>query len=291
MKPINERLMLARLQISQWYPRKYDPIASQEVADNHGAGNANEVGRYNKILVRKESIKDLSAAVTKLQRTHDAMAAPWDDRGYRVLPADFYFDYCDEMRKAELEFEKAADDFAFNRYPAEVEAARVRLNGLFREEDFPEPHDVRARFRTKVKFKPLPNAADARVWGIGDKAAAEIEQQVRRDLAETSSQAQRHVIEQVTGRAREFIEKVNAYDKGDSKRLYATAVDNLREVTDLVIRGLNITGDQSLEKLAVDLSEAIAGLNVERLKNSADVRAERTQAVEDVLGKFEGVFG
>lgn len=290
MKKANERLMLVTLGLHQWYPRKYDRKASEEVARNHGAASAEEVGRFNKILVEINSIKPLQQRIVRLRNDHYAMTAPWTDDGVRVLPAELYFDYSRMVQDARHEIDRLADDFAWNEYLRQREAAKVRLNGLFNENDYPTPDIVRSKFGVDVSFSPLPNANDARVWGIGDEAAAEIEAAVRASQDKATADAQKHVLDQVVARAREFVEKVSLYDKGDSKKLYATAVENLREVTDLVIRGLNITGDQQLEKLARDLSDSIADTNVERLKNGEGERKAKVQSVEQVLDRFQGVF-
>jgi hypothetical protein len=289
-----ELLMIVRLSIHQWYPRKFDKKATRDLASLHGV-SADRAGRFNKILVDLESIKPLQQRLRKLRDDHYAMTAPWADGGERVLPAGLYFDYVAMVRDAEIDIARLADDYVIQ-YSSEVDRARTELNGLFNEADYPPASELRERFGVGTKFEPLPNPEDVRVWGIGEEAAEEIRDQVIASQQTAVKEAQDNVVSQVTERAREFISKVRKYDAQVSEdvkgaRLYDSALTNLSDVVGLVLQGLNITGDQELQKLAEDLSKEIHSLNADKLKNSQPTREKKTEAVEKIIGKFSGVYG
>jgi hypothetical protein len=286
----NERLMLVKLSEHQWYPRKYDKAVSEEIAKLHGAESAEAAGRYNKLLVEIDSIKPLKQAFTRLKAFHYEYTLPWSDRGERVLPVDLYFEYVEKVRDFREEIDRLAADFAYNEYERQREAAKVRLNGMFREQDYPPADQVYGRFGVDVKFSPLPNPDDCRVWGIGDQAAEQIQADVRANLEEATREAQQAVVNQVIERGHEFIEKVGRYHKGDTKKLYATAVENLRDITSLVLKGLNVTNDLQLTALAKQLNELIDDTNIDKLKVGEDHRKEKIAKVEKTLAKFEGIF-
>lgn len=293
-KSNQETLMIVRLSISQWYPRKFDKRATQELASLHGV-DAERAGRFNKILVDLESIKPLQQRLRKLREDHYSYTAPWADGGERVLPAALYFEYVEMIREAEVEIARLADDYAVQ-YAAEVDRARGELGGLFNADDYPDPRDLRRRFGVGYKFEPLPNAEDARVWGIGTEAAEAIRAEVEQSQQAAVASAQKHVVDQVIDRATEFVAKVRKYDAQVSEgrkgvRLYDSAVDNLADVVELVLQGLNITGDQELAKLAKDLQKAIKDVNADKLRHSNPTRERKTAEVEAVVNKFVGVYG
>ena len=216
------------------------------------------------------------------------------DNGERALPSNIYFDYVQMMRDAIIEIDQLADAYE-GEYANEIDKARIEMNGLFTESDYPKPHVMRSRFSIDYNFEPVANSDDVRVWGIGDEAAKEIENEVRTATENRIADAQKHVVSQVVERAREFIDKVNKFDEqvqNDVKgpRLYDTAVTNLRDVMTLVLSGMNFTGDQELEKLCKDLKESLKGVHVTKLKDSKKTRDASTDDVSKILAKFEGAY-
>ncbi len=287
----NERLMLVRLTEHQWYPRKFDREISDKIARDYGAASADEAGRYNKLLVQVASIKPLKAAFTEMKTMHYQYTRPWSDRGERVLPVELYFEYVEKVRDAREKIQRLASEFAFNEYDKQRELARTRLNGMFKASDYPLASEVYERFGVDCKFSPLPNAEDCRVWGIGDEAAKQIQADVQASLQGAVDAAHQDIVDQVLQHGREFVAKVTKFHAGDSKKLYATAVENLRDITNLVLRGLNVTGDIELSALAKTLNDLIDDVNVDQLKHGEQLSLETTSQVEQTIKKFEGVYG
>ena len=294
MSKQQNNLMIVRLGLHQWSPRKFDKKATNELAAVHGV-DADRAGRFNKILVDLDTIRPLQKRLRKLREDHYSMTAPWSDGGDRVLPAALYFSYVEMVREAEVEIAQLADDYAVQ-YAPEVDRARVELNGLFNDADYPPAHRIRELFGVDYGFEPLPNPEDARVWGIGEQAAEEIRQELEQHQNSRVGDAQKHVVDQVFDRANEFIAKVEKFDAQVSQdvkgaRLYDTAVDNLADIVELVLEGLNITGDQELAKLAKELKKSISATSADKLRNSQPTREKKVAEVEASIKKFSGVYG
>ena len=295
-KSITEKLMIVRLSIHQWYPTKIDKKAMIELAKLHNI-DPERAGKMLKNLVDLESIRPLQQACRALRNDVHDMTAPWDHAGNLALPADMYFDFTEMVSEHVLKIERLADDFKVE-YAVQRENAPRVLNGLFNEDDYPEPHVMRARFGIDFTFKPVLNPNDIRAWGIGADAAKEIEQQVTADIHKQVEAAQWHVMKQVMERAQEFIEKITAFDDkvaaseddGKGIRLHDSAIDNLRDVMQLVMSGLNFSGDQEIENLCKQLTKSLKGVNPGKLKVSTDLRKKSIADVEKVLVKFRGVF-
>jgi hypothetical protein len=71
------------------------------------------------------------------------MTLPWDDNGYRVLPAAAYMNHLEKMRTLSKHFAAAVDILA-RQFLTLIDQARMRLGGLFREADYPTPEELRA---------------------------------------------------------------------------------------------------------------------------------------------------
>jgi hypothetical protein len=95
---------------------------------------------------------------------------PWSDEGFRLLPANFYFDLMARMREFEAGFEQGVESF-LGVYPQYIEQLRPELNGLFREEDYPSAEKLRKKFGVKLEVLHIPSGADFRVQMSADEQA------------------------------------------------------------------------------------------------------------------------
>jgi len=168
------RAMLCSLSICQWSARKHDQEASEEIAARHGAQS--NAGRYNKVLLPPQALADVKRIAGEARREHYFMTLPWDDAGYRVLPAAVYLNHTAQLREYSQQFAAAADAFA-DTLEQLVRDSRVRLGGLFRPEDHPSPSEIREKFSFETKVMPLPDASDSRV-SLGKEETERIQRQI-----------------------------------------------------------------------------------------------------------------
>lgn len=284
-----ERIILVKLSVSQWYPTKLDKKASAEIARSYGAAAAERVGHYTKYLVDLSTVKPIQQRIRRLREDHYALTVPWGHDGQTALPAELYHDYVAMVAQAKDEIAGLVREFEVAYGEQRINAA-IRLGRLFSSDDYPEPEEVAERFQVRTKFRPLENADDVRVWGISAKATEEIRAEIEAEAASAVREAQAEVIDRVVTKAREFIEKTRKYHSGEAKKYHGTAVDNLRDIVDLVLRGLNVTGDAGLTKLAEELSDALGDITPTQIKAFEIARVEKTNAVEDVLKRFKGAL-
>src|SRR5215472_1352380 len=116
--------MLCSLSISQWSASKHDREASEEIAIHHGAQP--DVGRYNKLLIPKETLAEVRRIAGEARREHYFMTLPWDDNGYRVLAA-VYMEHTEKLREYSRQFMAAVEVFAAQ-FDQLVELRRKYLN-------------------------------------------------------------------------------------------------------------------------------------------------------------------
>jgi CHAT domain-containing protein len=171
---LSSRAMLCSLSISMWSARKHDPEASEEINQRHGAQA--DAGRYHKVLLPKEALAEIHKIVGEARQEHYFMTLPWDDNGYRVLPAAAYTDHTEKMRALSNRFTPGVEALV-HQFGQLVEEAKGRLGGLFRPGDYPAPDELRSKFSFETKVMPLPDAGDFRV-ALGDEEKDRIKRQI-----------------------------------------------------------------------------------------------------------------
>ena len=113
---ITEKAMLAAVHISVWTAVKHDRKVSREVADQHGAHQG--AGRYNKQLLHGAAkLEELRTLAGQIRQHFYKVTLPWSDEGFRLLPANFYFDLMARMREFEASFDAGSGCFP-SRLPA-----------------------------------------------------------------------------------------------------------------------------------------------------------------------------
>jgi len=156
---LKEKVMIVNLTISQWSARKYDAKASKEVEAAH---NAREAGRFNKSLLQSDTLKEIGKVANQMRTLHYEKTLPWGDNGDRVLSTEIYFEYITQVGQLTLAFNQAAEQFV-SEYTNLKEDAKLRLNTLYREDDYPAEWKIRDKFKAHVGFMPVAESDDLRV--------------------------------------------------------------------------------------------------------------------------------
>jgi hypothetical protein len=265
------KAVLASVVISAWSARKYDKKITEET---NARNNANpDAGRYNKLLVAKKDIKELTAVASGARQFHYAMTLPWIDQGPRLLPTDTFMKHA-EIRKMKADFDKLADQFAKN-YPAIIEDAKKRLNGMFDPADYPDPALIRSKFSFDVKYLPCPDSEDFRV-SLGQEAMDEIKSDLEARMGSAVDTAMSNVRERIVDVVGHMAEKLKGYAPGmKGKRAENTfqdsLVDNVRDLVDL-LPSFNLTNDPKLDALIKKMRDKLCSVDAEELRDNEHER-------------------
>lgn len=268
---LSSRAMLCSLSISIWSARKHDPEASEEIAQRHGAQA--DAGRYHKVLLPKAALAEIQRIVSDARQEHYFITLPWDDNGYRVLPAAAYMDHTEKMRELSNRFAPAVDALA-QQFGQLVEEAKVRLGGLFRPEDYPTPQDLRSKFSFETKVMPLPDAGDFRVT-LGDEEKERIKNQITAAVEASLQVASRELWQRLYEAVSHLAERLQAYkvtEEGVEHPFRDSIVTNLVKLVD-VLPKLNVTGDPELERLAAQVRTSLF-VDPQELRKSELIRTE-----------------
>ena len=280
---LSSRAMLCSLSISMWSARKHDPDASQEIAQRHGAQA--DAGRYHKVLLPKAALAEIQKVVSDARQEHYFMTLPWDDNGYRVLPAAAYMDHMEKMRELSNRFTPAVEALA-REFGKLVEEAKVRLGGLFRSEDYPSPDELCSKFSFETKVMPLPDAGDFRVT-LGDEEKERIKRQITTAVEASLQVASRDLWQRLYEAVSHLAERLSAYKVtgvGVEHPFRDTVVTNLVRLVD-VLPKLNVTGDPELERLAAQVRASLL-VDPQELRNSESMRSETAKTATAICDRM-----
>ena len=285
MDNLISRAMLASLRISSWSARKYDRKITDETNTAHGASS--DAGRYNKMLLPGDasSYKALTSHIAGVRVIHYAQTLAWSDDGWRLLPVANYQRYTDKLRDAKHVYDSLLADFLAD-YPQLRQDARVKLNGMYRDDDYPD--DVAAKYDFAIEYSPVPSGGDFRVALSQeeiDVIATRTESRVKTAFEDAHRDAVKRLFDCVS-RINERL-SVPADSKGGIFR--DSLIGNARELCDVLTR-LNISGDATLETLRKQ-TDSLASVSPDTLRNDAVTRIQTANAAQGILDSMLSVYG
>lgn len=279
---IQSRAMLARLSITQWSARKHDKAVSERVRSEYSA--ASDAGRYNKVLVASEALKAVQSAAGAARLAHYRFTLPWRDDGARILPSAAYLDYTSELRKLEAEYWAAVDQLV-SAYPDLVAQARIRLNGMFCEDDYPAPHKIRSHYTWETSVDPLPSADDFRV-SLSDDETARIQKEITDRTQAAVSQGMRDAWQRLYDAVSHMADRLS-----DADAIFRDSlVGNVRDLCSLLPK-LNLTGDAHLERMRQDVEARLAGCEPQDLRDNKRHRADVAQKAREIQSAMAAFMG
>lgn len=275
---LQENSLLITLSISQWTARKHDKKITDEVNNQHNASD--DAGRYNKLLVSKEHTDPINKIAGAARTFHYDNTLPWGDNNERLLPTKNYFTYVQKMASFKSEFDSAIDVF-FKNYDNVISEAKIRLNGMFKESDYPTRSEIQDKFRFRTTFMPVPDT-DVRVGlvkGEVNKLRGEIEIEITNRLGEAVKDIWTRIKTQVA----------HMRDKlADANGIFRDSLfDNLKDLVDL-LPCLNVTNDKNIDKVCKDLQKLMA--DPDAVRTNSNLRNEKADEAAAILNKFKSFF-
>ncbi|HET6843505.1 MAG TPA: hypothetical protein VFK06_17770 [Candidatus Angelobacter sp.] len=294
-----EKAMRCAVSISLWSGYKYDREASEEIAEIHGAEK--DAGRFNKRLLPRKDLEEITKIVGRARRDHEFMTLPWGDDGYRVLPSAAYMDHSRAMLSHAAEFNAAVSRLV-TRFETLV-TNQSRLGTLLKVEDYPGmrqendqlrlvyPEELRSKFTFETKVLPMYDADDFRV-AIGDEHRERIKRQITESIQASLRAGTRELWQRlytVVSHMAARMSEHNAAEDGKKPKLYDSMITNIVEIVD-VLPKLNIGGDTELDRMATEVRDALL-VDPKELRKSSTMRTETAKAAADIAQRMAAYMG
>lgn len=276
-----EKALLVELKIGNWSGRKYDPDASQTIADTYH--NDPEYARVNKGLIEKEEIQKIYRIVYDARRFHYSQTLPWGERA-RLLPGELYLDYSKKISEFKRKFLSRVDNFLKN-YPDLMRDARKTLDGLFKGDDYPSLRDLRQKFCFVVSFSPISDADDLRV-NLQEEDIEKLKKQIEYRQDELQKEAMTNLWERLFGVVKPLADKLN-----DPKGIFRDSlVEKIHDLVNLLPK-LNIAGDKHLTDLTNEIRTKLCKHTPAELRDMDGARGKVAKEADEILGKMQGYTG
>ena len=282
---LSERAMLAKLTIRQWSARRLDKAVTREVAVAHNASS--DAGRYNKRLIAKDALAAIQTIAGAARTFHYTYTSPWTDEGARILSARAFPAYAQGIRDFREQFEAAVAAFVsgYDQFKAD---AKVSLNGLFSEEDYPEASQIAERFAFERKIFNVPDASDFRV-DLADGQAEDIKAELQATMDDALREVMRDAWQRVADHVGKMAEKLRAYVPGTEGQratgiFHDSLVENVRELAAL-LPSLNIARDPALDACAETIKESLCQHDAADLRIWDSTRLRVAESAESILAQ------
>lgn len=275
---IQNKALIVSLSISKWTARKHDKKITDEVREQHNASD--DAGRYNKLLAAKQFMEPIQKLESEARAYHYDNTLPWGDNNERLLSSEHFMEYEAEMLRFKSKFDVACSQF-FDNYDAVIADAKVRLNGMFRDGDYPKKSEIQDKFDFKVSFMPVPET-DFRV-NLSDEEVSRLKDSVTSEITNRMHDA----VKDIWGRIKDQL--VHMRERlSDPKAVFRDSLfDNLKDLIHLLPK-LNVTDDFSIAAVCDEMSKLLA--SPDAIRNNSNLRNQKAEEVQDVLNKFNQFF-
>ena len=255
LSKLSERAMLVKFSRSAWGARKNDKKVEKEIETAHSAHDA---GRYSKILIAKDALEEGQKKANDARTFFYSQTLPYDDDGWRIITTKNFLPFTEEMRRKIGEIEQADKGFLEN-YPQFVEDARIRLNGLFNESDYPAIGKITKKFSVSVTTNPLPDSSNfpGNLQSIVDDLSIDLETRL--------NEIQSRAMSDLWNRLYEAIERISDTLSDENAIFRDSLIKNLVDLCDLLPR-LNLTEDPDLERLRQEAATKLTRYSPEDLR-------------------------
>lgn len=287
---LQKKYMIAKFSTGKYNILKKDKRGSQAGAEKYGAEEI--LCKFTKQAIPKEYIDAIQKNISDFRTYLYKYSSPWSHKGEVLFPCVFYKKIMDKERETAIIHEDLVKDFLNNWDLYKTEAAR-RLNGLYKESDYPDISKVTKKFKWNLTFIPVPAAGNFQI-DIAEDIKADImaglstSNQIGIDKAMASAWSR--VFESIKSLS-EKMKETRKNKKGEETApvFRDSIIENIKELTE-ILPDLNITGDQALEAARQDLIKDIAGLDPDTLRENKQLRIDTAAAADKILNKIENLF-
>ena len=282
---LSDRALLVQFNVSQWTARKFDKKATKEVADAHGV-NAS-VGRYNKsLLPLNDYLANVHQKTGYIRNKYYENTLPWGIEGTQLLPTSNYLNFINDFRKEKSEWETLVRLFVANYGLLRADAKRF-LGSLYREEDYPQDHEIAAKFRMDMAVFPVPSN-DFRV-AIGADELSRIQRDVEERVQHASASAMKDVWQRLYDKVEHLLDKMVKVDDPKS-RFHESSIEHVQNLCELLPR-LNFTDDPNLEAMRKEVEAKLANLNKDAIVGNDTFRKQKVDETKDIMDRMKAFMG
>jgi hypothetical protein len=280
--------LIVCVDVNVWTATKQDRAISNEVTTSKKASA--DAGKFTKNLLsdspeHKSLLNYRQTVYNWLQRsTYDWAGS------MRLLPTVNLEKFKKEYNQHEADFKALLEKF-ITAYPQIVSDAAFKQGDMFNRSEYPEPEDVRTKFRMRLHVQKVPQS-DFRS-SVSEVLAEDLknhyERQTQEIINSVMDDASERLVE-IASRLSNACTEATPDDDGKvrRKKIYDSTVLQAKEICK-TIEHFNLTNNKALSQAVTDLSFALEGVSTEDLRESSYTRSVVKENVDDMLSKFKPI--
>jgi len=235
------------------------------------------------LLAGADQLDKIQKFVASTRVEFYAKTLPWSDSGQRLADIRSFLTVKDWLNDKSAEYDKLASDFV-TIYPNLVSAQAFKMGTMFDRSEYPDASDIARRFGFNFYFTPLPERGDFRV-DVGHDIAVELEAEYEKVYGDRTKQAMEDLWSMLYKVTKHLSERFADNEKGDSKRLFDSVLDNALELCEM-LSVMNVTHDSDLDWARQKLEEALHGVDMKDVRDSKGLRKEVKARVDELSEKL-----
>jgi len=291
MSDWRNKAILVRLSLGAWSgnagQRKCRALAA-EMEQQHGT-QRNKLKADAELLSREDRMT-VQGIVSKARAYYYAHTVPWDDRGWRMLPAKLFMEFKETMASFADDLEAAVQRSILDRYEELREKARRGLNGLADAVPFPSYEKLKAKYRWQLGLEQLPRPEDLRVECLADYQMEELRAQMKERQDKQLQAAVAKMVEEIRKLLANLVEQISKRNEartGDERRtpLHDSLIENLREVC-RIMPTLNVGDDPFLANLIHKVDSELTSYDADSLRHSWGLRDQLKDKASSILSEL-----
>lgn len=229
----------------------------------------------------------IGTATSQLRTAWNTATLPWEDGGWRVVSSAGFMPLLDKIAPLKDARQRIIDDDLLKIYDEVRSASKKRLNGLFRDEDFPSKEVLARKFGVDIGSKAIQAASDIRIAGLSESAAEMIRKSVENQLREQIFLAITEVGCRLKGLVGNMLDKVTR-EKQDGVQ-YKGVQQQAIEVCES-LKGLNITGDAKLAAMIDNVKKSVTQFSGDTLRSSVIARVAAKSKAMKLSDELNAMF-
>tara|TARA_R110000751_G_scaffold195408_1_gene300789 strand:- start:855 stop:1781 length:927 start_codon:yes stop_codon:yes gene_type:complete len=275
---IENRGVLIELNISTWSAQKFDKKVTNQVTRQANASSKS--GKFTKNLLEGSDIaRAIVLHAGQTRNWHVAQTSPWADRGPRYCPTTLFLpNYTDGVKERETHFWELVHVLKAD-YGDAIETARRNLGVMFDPSDYPSIDEVMGKYAFEVDVDPVPTSGHFAV------------DMPKEELAKLAAKTEARVDRKVKAVVQDSWDRLFAMCSdmssklANGKRFHDSFITNPDTLCDLLTH-LNVTKDPLMEAAAQQLRAALAGTDIQDLKEFPEVRKELKDNMDSILRTY-----
>lgn len=281
LKGLSRRLILVKLSIKAWGASRSDRAIGQKV-DREAQVKRRTVSA-SRTIMRSDALDGYKQAASVFKTYHDERTLPWDDSGYRALPAKMFPEYIDGSKMYQDMLKRAVRNIVEN-WDSDVAAQKQAMGSLFKPGDYPAKNEIAGRFGYHLGFKRVDAVADWRV-DLPEEYQQMVVSSARADALESVTRAHKALL-------KELIEVFGGLSDvlGDmGATLYESRLQKAHRLVGL-LPTLNITGDKEIADLCGQLKKVLSGApTIDVLRNNGPARTGLSAELRAILDQADSL--